>query len=66
MNRKEWNRLRYASNYEATTASRARSAVNLLTRLGCTVTLPAADDFAAAIRDYAANCPRRQRIDWDD
>lgn len=64
MTRKEYNQMRYQADYRHSTASRMKSAANLLARVGCTVIFP--DDYEARIDEYARTCPRRERIDWED
>ena len=64
MDIKEYNRLRYRSNPRRNFENDLRSYVKKLQTLGYTVTPPPADQLDAAIDNYLANRPRRERIDW--
>lgn len=64
MDIKEYNRLRYRSNPRHTFEQEIRSHAKKLRALGCIVTFPSEDELAAAIDNYLANRPRRERIDW--
>ena len=64
MDIKEYNRLRYRSTPRRNFENDLRSFVKKLQTLGYTVTPPPADQLDAAIDNYLANRPRRERIDW--
>lgn len=64
MDIKEYNRLRYRSNPRRTFEHDLRSYVKKLQTLGYTITPPPAEQLDAAIDNYLANRPRRERIDW--
>lgn len=64
MDIKEYNRLRYRSTPRRNFENDIRSYVKKLQTLGYTVTPPPDDQLDAAIENYLANRPRRERIDW--
>lgn len=65
MDYKEYNRIRYRSNPRRNFEQEIRSHVKKLRALGCVVTFPPEDELNAAIDNYLANRPRRERIDWE-
>lgn len=62
---REYNRQRYQNNKRKCMLSKVNSIVKMLRNLGCTVTPPPDDQLNAAIDNYLANQPHRERIDWE-
>lgn len=64
-NKKEYNQLRYRANPRENFIYGIKSKVKILRDLGFVVSPPPEDVLNAAIDNYLANRPRRERIDWE-
>lgn len=65
ISKKEYEQLRYNSNYRGNFLSSIRSWTRTMQALGVTMNFPDDDTFQANVDAYLANRPRRPRIDWE-
>ena len=65
ISKKEYEQLRYNSNYRGNFLSSIRSWTRTLQALGVALDFPDDDIFQANVDAYLATRPRRPRIDWE-